>query len=74
MAGIKIRDLVQSEMESFDKLRSGDQQVISWSEERQTLHMVSAIRAKQNCLQCHSTELGTLLGAFTYAITEVTAE
>lgn len=64
------RELDQFEVDSLERLRTGAERVIAWSDEDDCLQMLSAIRAKESCIECHLVPVGYLLGAFTYRIEE----
>ena len=60
----KTRELTDFEQHSLDKLVQG-QEIVSDIEHNQ-IHMLGAIRAARQCLECHSATRGELLGAFSY--------
>lgn len=60
----KTRKLNEFEQEALRKLLSGEKVVVYESTHR--IQMLGAIRAQSQCLDCHSTSEGKLLGAFSY--------
>jgi len=60
------RPLDHFEQQALDRLRAAEDLVIDETTHR--IRMVGALRASQNCLQCHSVKRGELLGAFTYEL------
>jgi hypothetical protein len=61
-----LRPLDPFETKALDSLAGGKQIVYRASPQR--IEMVGAIRAIKQCLQCHDTRQGALLGAFSYTI------
>jgi hypothetical protein len=62
----KKRELTEFETAALKKLRDGDDVVLQSSEKE--MHVLGAVRAREECLTCHKVEAGTLLGAFTYKL------
>jgi prepilin-type processing-associated H-X9-DG protein len=61
---LQTRALDEFELSAVAKLRAGEQLVIS--RQLKEMKMVGAIRATQQCVDCHDASQGKLLGAFTY--------
>jgi hypothetical protein len=61
-----VRPLDAFENGALERLREGEDLV--YEETDRSVHMVGAIRAVQQCLECHQTQRGALLGAFTYEL------
>ncbi len=61
---IATRALNSFETESLGKLRNGESLVVENGGE--TLLMVGAVRAIDQCIECHQSKPGDLLGAFSY--------
>jgi prepilin-type processing-associated H-X9-DG protein len=61
---LQTRLLDEFELSAVAKLRAGEQLVIS--RQLKEMKMVGAIRATQQCVDCHDAPQGELLGAFTY--------
>ena len=61
---VETRALDPFERESLDKLQGGE--TISTVATPNRVQMMGAIRATQDCMQCHNVKEGELLGAFTY--------
>jgi hypothetical protein len=62
----KTRQLNGFEEEALTKLEKGEHLIADATVNR--IHMVGAVRAATQCLNCHRVERGTLLGAFTYEL------
>lgn len=63
---VPVRPLTDHERTMLDGLRRGeDLQVLSIPDR---IRMLGAIRAAEQCLQCHEVARGTLLGAFSYKL------
>jgi len=60
------------ESKSLENLQAGAERVMGWNEKENCLQVLGAIRAKAECLKCHDVRRGSLLGAFSYRITEAT--
>jgi hypothetical protein len=60
------RPLDSFETQSLEKLRAGDEIVVE--REQDELRMFGSLRAARQCSQCHSSNRGDLLGAFTYRL------
>lgn len=68
---IRTRKLDEGELESLQRLRVGENHVITWNADCDQIQMVAAIRAKAECLKCHEGKKeGDLLGAFIYQFAE----
>jgi len=65
-AQMKTRSLDKHETAALDKLRQGEEIIVSENVER--VSIVGAIRAKKDCIGCHECNEGTLLGAFSYKL------
>jgi hypothetical protein len=61
---VPCRPLDEFETENLPKLRAGDELASAQGPRR--LRMIGAIRARDECLKCHSADPGELLGAFSY--------
>jgi hypothetical protein len=61
---VPTRQPSEFETGAIEKLRGGEDLVIE--SRADTVKMVGSIRARQQCLGCHQTERGALLGAFSY--------
>lgn len=61
-----VRPLDPFETSSLTKLQAGEEIVVDTDPDR--IRMLGAIRAGRACLDCHSVEEGTLLGAFSYRL------
>ena len=65
------RDLEETEQSALQRLRAGEDLVITWNESQGQANMLGAIRAKDHCLKCHENmQRNDLLGAFTYRFEE----
>ncbi len=62
----ETRQLDDFERKSLPKLRAGEEVVIATS--TNTIRMLGALRARQDCMECHSVVEKTLLGAFSYTL------
>jgi hypothetical protein len=60
------RKLDDFESRALRRLREGDEVVLQSSASE--MRVLGAIRARQQCLECHKTEVGSLLGAFSYKL------
>lgn len=60
----ETRALDKFEDDALMRLKAGEETVIESMDA--TIRMLGAIRARNECLNCHSVEDGALLGAFTY--------
>lgn len=60
----KTRPLDEFEAEGLTKLRAGEE--LSFAQGPRRVRMLGAIRARDECLKCHSVDRGGLLGAFSY--------
>jgi hypothetical protein len=65
----ELRDAPTRPLDDFEagglvKLRSGDELVTAQGPHR--IRMVGALRAREECLRCHTGDPGDLLGAFSY--------
>jgi len=58
------RPLDEFESEHIAKLRAGEE--VSFAQGPRRVRMLGAIRAREECLKCHSVDEKTLLGAFSY--------
>jgi hypothetical protein len=58
------RPLDDFEAENLPKLRAGEELASAQGPRR--VRMIGAIRARDECLKCHTAEAGELLGAFSY--------
>jgi hypothetical protein len=58
------RPLDEFEVEGLTKLKAGEE--LYRAESGRRVRMVGAIRARDECLKCHSVDKGELLGAFSY--------
>ena len=63
---VRTRSLTVFEDTAIAKLRMGEELIVDAQAEQ--IHMVGAIRAAKQCLQCHQVPRGELLGAFTYRL------
>ena len=61
---LQTRPLDEFELSAVAKLRDGEELVIT--RQLNGMKMVGAIRATQQCVDCHDSSAGELLGAFTY--------
>jgi hypothetical protein len=66
-----IRPLDAFETESLEKLRAGETFVLS--NDHQQLRMVGAVRSITQCTDCHGSNPGELLGAFSYIFNRETS-
>ena len=65
------RDIEETEQSALQRLRAGEDLVITWNESQGQANMLGAIRAKDHCLKCHENmQRIDLLGAFTYRFEE----
>src|SRR5439155_21153129 len=60
------RKLDEFETRALAELREGNDVVLESSAPE--MHVVGAIRAREQCLECHKTKAGDLLGAFSYTL------
>lgn len=65
---VQTRHVTRRETAALSKLQENAQLVATFDSEESMIRLVGAIRAGTNCIECHKTEEGTLLGAFTYRI------
>ncbi len=63
------RKLTDFEAASVQRLTQGEQLVVNF--EKGGIRMVGALRAHKDCMQCHSVQRGTVLGAFSYTLAPV---
>ncbi|MDA0834907.1 MAG: hypothetical protein O2955_16520 [Planctomycetota bacterium] len=63
------RELDEFEQQAIGRLRKGEDLVVA--EDQYGLRMVGALRAVDDCLQCHQGRVGKLLGGFTYRLKPV---
>ncbi len=61
---VPVRDLNDFESKSLKRLLKGEETVLHVDGDR--LVMLGALRARKQCMECHSVDHGELLGAFTY--------
>ncbi|MEX2141427.1 MAG: hypothetical protein WD894_19330 [Pirellulales bacterium] len=62
----RIRELSDFERKALQTLQSGDELAAEATLNR--IHMLGAVRATRQCLDCHTAERGGLLGAFSYEL------
>ena len=62
----KTRALNEFEQQALPQLRNGEDIVVD--QQLNTIHMMGAVRAAKQCLDCHSVRRGELLGAFSYLL------
>ncbi|MGI9428263.1 MAG: hypothetical protein ACR2NM_06375 [Bythopirellula sp.] len=67
LTGLEHRPLSEFELSTLDSLKAEQDVVVEATGER--ILMVGALRASQDCLQCHQGMPGRLLGAFSYEFT-----
>lgn len=67
---IPTRDLDEFETAALVKLWTEEDVVISDADEHGRVRMLGTLRATKQCLDCHSVQRGTLLGAFSYALSQ----
>lgn len=60
------RKLDDFETKALTRIRDGQDVVLQSSEDE--MRVLGAIRARQQCLECHTTKVGSLLGAFSYTL------
>lgn len=66
LATVPTRKLDEFEVESLGQLFSGEDLVIRAQADR--IRMLGALRAGDQCLECHAVQKGELLGAFSYEL------
>jgi hypothetical protein len=64
LANVESRDLNAFEQPALGQLQEGEDMVAEAT--TNTIRMLGSLRARNECLACHSVEYGTLLGAFSY--------
>ncbi len=66
LVNAETRELNAFENESLEKLLAGENLITAAT--TNTIRMLGALRARHECLECHSVSRGTLLGAFSYVL------
>lgn len=66
-SSIPTRDLNQFEAGAVTRIIDGEK--IVTQEEMSSIKMMGAISATRQCIECHDTQVGALLGAFSYEFT-----
>jgi len=62
-------DATDAEVAALEKLRAGEQVILTGDSDRR--YLLGAIRATADCTKCHGVREGTLLGAFRYPLVAV---